>query len=211
MQAVPTASARLAFRLNDRSVDIDPAATSTTLLEFIRGRGLTGAKEGCAEGECGACTVALVAPTSQGSTYLAVNSCLVLLPTMAGHEVYTVEAIAENGRLSSAQEAMAAAGGSQCGYCTPGFVVSLFVEIPRPCTEISVAAQAIARSPMLLRRSVRPRRACCSTGCRVLPRRPRAWTRRPSRVPPHCRACSICSTRIRMPHSSPAEPMSPST
>src|SRR5947208_2511045 len=137
-----------------------------TLLDFIRARGLTGAKEGCAEGECGACAVALVeacdasafapagatadksadkplapgtlapialpAPLAPRSAYRVVNSCLMFLPMAAGREIYTVESLAAGGELSDAQREMAAAGGSQCGYCTPGFVVSLFAEQHRP-------------------------------------------------------------------------------
>jgi xanthine dehydrogenase small subunit len=67
-----------------------------------------------------------------GSAYRAVNSCLMLAPMAAGCEIYTVEALAERGELCEAQKAMAAAGGSQCGYCTPGFVMSLFAEQYRP-------------------------------------------------------------------------------
>jgi xanthine dehydrogenase small subunit len=122
----------LTFRLNGRTARIDPAATTTTLLEYVRAQGLTGAKEGCAEGECGACAVAVVAPNSGGSEYRAINSCLVLLPTIADHDVYTVEALAGNGGLTDVQEALADAGASQCGYCTPGFVMSLFAEQYRP-------------------------------------------------------------------------------
>lgn len=103
-----------------------------TLLDFLRARGLTGAKEGCAEGECGACAVALVAEHGAASTYRIVNSCLMLLPLAAHHEVYTVESLAAGGELAPAQQAMAEAGGSQCGYCTPGFVMSLFAEQYRP-------------------------------------------------------------------------------
>src|SRR5262249_50915374 len=62
------------------------------------------------------------------AAYRSVNSCLILLPMIAGHEVYTVESLAASGALADAQQAMAAAGGSQCGYCTPGFVMSLFAE-----------------------------------------------------------------------------------
>ena len=104
----------------------------TTLLDVLRERGLTGAKEGCAEGECGACTVLMVAAEGGGSAYRAVNSCLMLAPMAAGCEIYTVEALAERGELCEAQKAMAAAGGSQCGYCTPGFVMSMFAEQYRP-------------------------------------------------------------------------------
>jgi xanthine dehydrogenase small subunit len=119
---------RVEFVLNGEAVGVDAAATHTTLLDFLRARGLTGAKEGCAEGECGACTVVMVADEAGRAAYRAVNSCLVLLPMIAGHEVYTVESLAASGALADAQQAMAAAGGSQCGYCTPGFVMSLFAE-----------------------------------------------------------------------------------
>jgi xanthine dehydrogenase small subunit len=104
-----------------------------TLLDVLRDRGLTGAKEGCAEGECGACTVVMLAEDAAGrSAYRAVNSCLMLAPMAAGREIYTVESLASSGELSEAQKAMAEAGGSQCGYCTPGFVMSLFAEQYRP-------------------------------------------------------------------------------
>jgi xanthine dehydrogenase small subunit len=122
----------IAFRLNGELVTLRDAPSHITLLECLRARGLTGAKEGCAEGECGACAVALVAPHDRGSTYRVINSCLMLLPMAAGREIYTVEGLAHDGTLADAQQAMAAAGGSQCGYCTPGFVMSLFAEQYRP-------------------------------------------------------------------------------
>jgi xanthine dehydrogenase small subunit len=121
------------FTLNGERVDVSDVDPHTTLLWFLRQRGLTGTKEGCAEGECGACAVALVRKGSSGETrYEPVNSCLLLLPQIADHEVITVEGVAKNGELHPVQQAMAAAGGSQCGYCTPGFVVSLFAEYYRP-------------------------------------------------------------------------------
>src|SRR6202453_3394141 len=117
-----------AFLLNNRRVPLHTAGVQTTLLDHIRAQGLTGAKEGCAEGECGACTVVLVANQEGGSEYRAVNSCLILAPMAVGHEIYTVEALAADGKLAEVQQAMAAGGGSQCGYCTPGFVMSMFAE-----------------------------------------------------------------------------------
>jgi xanthine dehydrogenase small subunit len=129
--AAARTSEPLQFLLNGSPASID-AGTQTTLLDLLRDRGLTGAKEGCAEGECGACMVLDVAGRDGGSVYRAINSCLMLAPMAAGHEIYTIEALAENGELAEAQRAMAAAGGSQCGYCTPGFVVSLFAEQYRP-------------------------------------------------------------------------------
>jgi xanthine dehydrogenase small subunit len=120
------------FLLNGRAVSVAAEPTHVTLLDVIRRQGLTGAKEGCAEGECGACAVVIVAPDGDSSCYRAINSCLVPAAAACGHEVITVEALAANGELAPAQEAMAAAGGSQCGYCTPGFVMSLFAEQYRP-------------------------------------------------------------------------------
>ena len=119
------------FLLNGRLVRAKGFTPQTTLLDFVRAHGLTGAKEGCAEGECGACTVAMV----KQSGYVAVNSCLLFLPMIAGQEIYTVEALAESGRLSEVQQALVDRGGSQCGYCTPGFVMSLFAEQYRPGRE----------------------------------------------------------------------------
>ena len=118
----------IAFVLNGKAIRVENPRTHMTLLDFIRARGLTGAKEGCAEGECGACAVVLVEPDGDRSAYRAVNSCLMLLPMAAGREICTVEALAAGDELCEAQRAMAAGGGSQCGYCTPGFVVSLFAE-----------------------------------------------------------------------------------
>jgi xanthine dehydrogenase small subunit len=118
--------------LNARRLQVPDSHPQTTLLDWLREEGWTGAKEGCAEGECGACTVLLRRDHPAGSQYVPVNSCLLFLPMLAGQEVYTVEALAEGGRLSDAQAAMAKAGGSQCGYCTPGFVMSLFAEQYRP-------------------------------------------------------------------------------
>jgi len=116
------------FILNGQRIRAEGLSAQISVLDFLRGRGLTGAKEGCAEGECGACTVAMVRPCGAGSAYVPVNSCLLFLPMIAGQEVVTVEALACDGKPAPAQEAMAAAGGSQCGYCTPGFVMSLFAE-----------------------------------------------------------------------------------
>ncbi len=130
--APATAAQPLEFLLNGSPVHVDTASPNMTLLEFLRARGLTGAKEGCAEGECGACAVVLVADEGGRTAFRAVNSCLMFLPMAAQQEIYTVESLASHGALADAQRAMAAAGGSQCGYCTPGFVMSLFAEHYRP-------------------------------------------------------------------------------
>src|SRR5688572_15215218 len=116
----------LSFVLNGETVCLDMPGAPVMLLDFLRARGLTGAKEGCAEGECGACTVVMVANRGARSAFEPVNSCLMLLPMAAHQEIYTVEGLARDGRLAEVQAVMAAAGASQCGYCTPGFVMSLF-------------------------------------------------------------------------------------
>lgn len=118
--------------LNGRRVETGSCSAYMTLLDYLRRAGLTGAKEGCAEGECGACAVLIVAPQDGRSRYCAISSCLVLLHSLAGQEIYTVEGLAPRGQVNAPQAAIAAAGGSQCGYCTPGFAVSLTAEYYRP-------------------------------------------------------------------------------
>ena len=107
---------------------MDGLPATTTLADFLRSRGLTGTKQGCSEGDCGACTVALVDRDASGkTTYRGVNSCIALLPMFAGKEIMTVEGLSpEGGELHPVQAAMVDHYGSQCGYCTPGFVMSLF-------------------------------------------------------------------------------------
>jgi xanthine dehydrogenase small subunit len=122
---------QFAFQLNGNRVEVAGIAPQTTLLDFVRAQGLTGAKEGCAEGECGACAVLLVREVAGKTRLLAANSCLIPLPGVAGAEVYTVEGLAESGQLAQVQQAMVDQGGSQCGYCTPGFIVSMFAEHAR--------------------------------------------------------------------------------
>jgi xanthine dehydrogenase molybdopterin binding subunit/xanthine dehydrogenase small subunit len=116
------------FTLNGRKVQVDGRAPTTTLLDFLRTSGLTGSKQGCAEGDCGACTVAIVERNASGApTYRGVNSCIALLPMFAGKEVVTVEGLeGKGGALHPVQDAMVDHYGSQCGYCTPGFVMALF-------------------------------------------------------------------------------------
>ncbi len=118
---------RLRFFLNDRPVEETGLAPTTTLLRYLRDRAhLTGTKEGCAEGDCGACSVAVLEQDAQGAASLrSVNACLLLLPMVQGKRVYTVEALKENGRWHVVQESLARGLGSQCGYCTPGVAMSM--------------------------------------------------------------------------------------
>ncbi len=114
------------FILNGRPVSIGDVSPNTTLLEFLRARGLTGTKEGCAEGDCGACSVAIVETGANGKpTYRAVNSCLMPICLLAGREIISVEGVGCQGP-HPVQRTMAEGFGSQCGYCTPGFICSLF-------------------------------------------------------------------------------------
>ncbi|MBI4818615.1 MAG: xanthine dehydrogenase small subunit [Deltaproteobacteria bacterium] len=115
----------LEFSINGRLIRERDASPNTTLLAYLRGPlGLTGTKEGCAEGDCGACTCVVADPVT--ASFRAVNSCLVLLPMVHGKQVFTVEGLADRGALHPAQKAMSEHLGSQCGYCTPGIVMSLF-------------------------------------------------------------------------------------
>ncbi|MVN88726.1 2Fe-2S iron-sulfur cluster binding domain-containing protein [Deinococcus sp. HMF7620] len=109
-----------------------PAGPHTTLLSALRSRGLTGCKEGCAEGECGACAVLVSRAEQDGTRWESVNACLVLLPALDGGEVVTAEGLGTPGNLHPAQYELAVHGGSQCGYCTPGFVCSMAAEYYRP-------------------------------------------------------------------------------
>ena len=107
---------KISCAVNGRQVDLEINA-GETLLEVLRSRlHLTGAKEGCGVGECGACTV-LVDGTP-------VNACLYLGVWVDGSSVVTVEGLAEKGELSKVQKAFISEGAVQCGFCTPGFVIS---------------------------------------------------------------------------------------
>ena len=113
----------ITFHLNGEEVVLEDLDSSATLLDFLREeRGLTGTKEGCNEGDCGACTVMVT--DRSGSKPL--NSCILFLPQLNGKSIRTVEGAADaDGTLHPVQEAMISHHGSQCGFCTPGFVMSM--------------------------------------------------------------------------------------
>ena len=115
------------FSLNQRQVPLAGTDPTESLLRWLKRQRLTGTKEGCGDGDCGACTVALVERDADGRAHFrAVNACLLPLGQLAGREVVTVEALASGETLHPVQQALVDCAGSQCGYCTPGFVMSLF-------------------------------------------------------------------------------------
>ncbi|OAG05168.1 xanthine dehydrogenase [Paraphaeosphaeria sporulosa] len=118
----------LRFYLNGTKVVLDTADPEVTLLEYLRGIGLTGTKLGCAEGGCGACTVVVSQynPTTKKIYHASVNACLAPLVSVDGKHVITVEGIGNVKRPHPAQERIAKGNGSQCGFCTPGIVMSLY-------------------------------------------------------------------------------------
>ena len=123
-----------AVTVNGRPLTLDGVTPHTTALDFLRDRGLTGAKEGCAEGECGACCVLVARPPADGSAgteWTSVNACLVAAASLADQEVVTSEGLGTPTALHPVQREMADRGGSQCGYCTPGFVCSMAAEYYR--------------------------------------------------------------------------------
>src|SRR5256885_903221 len=116
------------FVLDGEVMALDNVDPTRTVLNFLReDLGRTGTKEGCAEGDCGACTVVLGELDGHGVRFRAVNACIQFVPTLDGKELITVESLKRaDGALHPVQRAMIDCHGSQCGFCTPGFVMSLF-------------------------------------------------------------------------------------
>lgn len=110
------------FLLNGEITTISGASTTRTLLDYLREtQGLTGTKEGCNEGDCGACTVMV----SDAGTHCAMNACILFLPQLHGKSVRTVEGVATGDTPHPVQQEMIDKHGSQCGFCTPGFIMSM--------------------------------------------------------------------------------------
>src|SRR5205814_1022041 len=116
------------FVLDGEVVTVGDVEPTRTVLNFLReDLGRTGTKEGCAEGDCGACTVVVGELAGDGVRFRAINSCIQFVPTLDGKELITVESLqGDDGALHPVQQALVDCHGSQCGFCTPGFVMSLF-------------------------------------------------------------------------------------
>jgi xanthine dehydrogenase small subunit len=115
------------FRFRGRTEAVGRFSPRATVLDWLReSAGAKGTKEGCAEGDCGACTVVLARNRAGRLTYDAVNACILLLGQLDGAELITIEDLANGDALHPLQQAMVEWHGSQCGFCTPGIVMSLF-------------------------------------------------------------------------------------
>ena len=126
---IDTQTDLIRFVLDGKVVELDNVDPTRTVLQYLReDLKRTGTKEGCAEGDCGACTVVLAELSRDGEQVVlrAINSCIQFLPTLDGKELITVESLGRDGELHPVQKAMVDCHGSQCGFCTPGFVMSLY-------------------------------------------------------------------------------------
>ena len=120
--------------VNGRTVAFGNLPTHTSALDWIRDLGFTGAKEGCAEGECGACAILVARPSTTGDNtteWVCINACLIPAASLEEQDVLTAEGLGSPDDLHPVQREMALRGGSQCGYCTPGFVCSMAAEYYR--------------------------------------------------------------------------------
>ncbi len=118
--------------VNGEVVALGDLPAYTTALDWLRRLGATGAKEGCAEGECGACSILVARPGVETATeWVPINACLVPAVSLDGQEVVTAEGLGTTDALHPVQHEMAVRGGSQCGYCTPGFICSMAGEYYR--------------------------------------------------------------------------------
>jgi xanthine dehydrogenase small subunit len=134
---------QIGVTVNGQARPLRGVTAHTTALDWLRDTGLTGSKEGCAEGECGACAMLLATSDDEGGTvWTAVNACLVPAAALDGQEVVTAEGLGSPEAMHPVQAGLAEAGGSQCGYCTPGFACSMAAEFYRAGRVPAPAADA---------------------------------------------------------------------
>jgi xanthine dehydrogenase small subunit len=133
----------IAVTVNGRRRPLAGVEPQTNALDWLREAGLTGSKEGCAEGECGACAMLVATPSDEGgTTWTAVNACLVPAAALDGQEIVTAEGLGTPEAMHPVQQELAAAGGSQCGYCTPGFACSMAAEFYRPSRVARISGES---------------------------------------------------------------------
>ena len=114
------------FVLNDKLIKINDIDTNVTVLNYLRiNKRLTGTKEGCASGDCGACSAVIVELINNKLEYKSINTCIMFLYSLHGKQLITVEHLSKS-KLHPVQQSMVDNHGSQCGFCTPGFVMSMF-------------------------------------------------------------------------------------
>ena len=137
---------QIQFLLNDRLTTLSDVNPNTSILQYLRNNaGKNGTKEGCASGDCGACTVVVAEYAGGNLRYKSLNACISLLPSLHGKQLITAEDLQDGDTLHPVQKAMVDFHGSQCGFCTPGFIMSLFAlhkNFPEPEKEQTLEALA---------------------------------------------------------------------
>jgi len=115
------------FILNNELVKIKDIDPNVTVLNYLREiKNLRGTKEGCASGDCGACTAVIAELVDNKLKYKSINTCIMFIYNLHGKQLITVEDLKDNQKLHPVQKSMIEYGGSQCGFCTPGFIMSMF-------------------------------------------------------------------------------------